>query len=109
MTRSRACSHLPLIDSISLNWRRPRLRLKARLFLRELVRHVVFIDIADVLHRLPTHVFGGNQLDIAKPLVRIESFVFRSISQAAYAAGPALYAANVMSVLFIRSRPDRKK
>lgn len=52
---------------MTLSGRLPRLRLQTRLFLRELVRDVVFVDVADVVHRLLTHFFGDHKFDIAKP------------------------------------------
>jgi hypothetical protein len=60
--------------------------LKSNLFLRQFVRHIVFINVAHILNRLLPHIFGDNQLDAAEPLVRIETFFLCSSPKTADAA-----------------------
>ena len=64
------------------------------------IRHVVLVDVADVLHGLPSDLLGDDLLDVVEPDVGIQSTLLGFAPQLADLPGPALYDANVIRPLF---------
>ncbi len=56
----------------------------------EFVGDVIFLDITDVLNRFLTNLSGNYGFDIAKPLIRIQTFVLGTPPAARNPLGPAL-------------------
>jgi len=56
----------------------------------QLVGNVVLVGVANIVDRFLADVLGHHQLDVAKPLIRIEALSAASLRSLAIRFGPAL-------------------
>jgi hypothetical protein len=83
--------------------------LDLRLFQRQLVGHVVFVNVADVLHGFLPYILRHHQFDIPEPLISVQALASRLLPQAQNSARARIVDAKTINVLFVASRLSSRK